>query len=303
MTAHAHAAARSPAGRARAWWLAARPKTLWVGVVPVAVGSAVAAAAGGFALGPALAALAGAVAIQIGTNFANDAFDCLHGADGPDRLGPTRAAAAGLLSPRTLLAGTAVAFAVALAAGAYLATIGGWPIVAIGLASLASGLAYTGGPYPLGYHGLGDVFVFAFFGVVAVCGTVYVQLGTVPALAWLASVPIGALATCVLAVNNARDADTDARAGKRTIAVRFGRRAALVEYAALVAIAYAAPVAIVAAGLAGPWALLPLASAPLAAQTARGLWRSRPEQMNPFLGATARLLIVYGALLAVGVLL
>jgi 1,4-dihydroxy-2-naphthoate octaprenyltransferase len=175
--------AASPPSRLSVWLLAARPKTLSAAVVPVAVGTAVAHRSGGLALGPALAALGGAVAIQIGTNFANDYFDARQGADTAERLGPTRAVQAGLLTPRAMAVATVVAFGVAVLIGLYLVAIGGWPIVAIGLASVISGVAYTAGPYALAYVGLGDLFVLVFFGFVAVCGTSYVQLGRVPELA------------------------------------------------------------------------------------------------------------------------
>jgi 1,4-dihydroxy-2-naphthoate octaprenyltransferase len=292
-----------PPGSPAAWILAARPKTLTAGAVPVAVGTACAYALGGLRAGPALAALAGALMIQIGTNFANDVFDFERGADDDARLGPTRAAQAGLLTPRELRGGMIAAFALAMTAGIYLVTVGGWPIVAIGIASILSGIAYTGGPYPLGYHGLGDVFVMVFFGFVAVCGTAYVQMGAVPALAVWASIPVGALATAVLAVNNARDRETDARTGKRTLAVRLGARGALFEYAALIAIAFATPLALVFTGAASAWALLPLASLPAGVALARRLFRSPPAAMNPVLERTAQLLMVFGILFAVGLAL
>lgn len=289
-------------GSIEAWLIAARPKTLSAGVVPVLVGTACAHAAGAIAIGPALAALAGALLIQIGTNFANDVFDFENGADTAERVGPVRAAQAGLLTPAQLRAGMIAAFGAAMAVGAYLVWVGGWPIVAIGLASIAAGVAYTGGPYPLGYHGLGDVFVMAFFGFVAVCGTAYAQVGHVPALAWWASVPVGALATAILVVNNVRDRDTDARAGKRTLAVRLGRRAGVAEYAVLVAAAYAVPVALAASGSA--WLLLPCATAPLALVLVRRLATTAPgPALNPLLGASARLLALHGALFAAGIAL
>jgi 1,4-dihydroxy-2-naphthoate octaprenyltransferase len=289
-------------GSAGAWLLAARLPTLGAAITPVAVGTAVAHAAGGARPGPALAALLGAVAIQIGTNFANDAFDYQKGADTADRLGPPRAALAGLLTPRALFTGVAIAFAIAFAAGIYLTTVAGWPIVAIGLASLASGLAYTGGPYPLGYNGLGDVFVLGFFGFAAVCGTALVQLGHAPALAWWAAVPVGALATAILVVNNVRDVDGDTRAGKRTLAVRLGRAGAHAEYAVLLLAAYAVPVAI-AAQYRRPLALLPLATMPLAGRAFLSLRGAAGPSHNPVLIATARLLVVHGALFALGLAL
>jgi 1,4-dihydroxy-2-naphthoate octaprenyltransferase len=280
------------------WLQAARPKTLPAAATPVIVGTACAHACGGVAWGPALAALGGAFALQIGANFANDAFDAEKGADGADRIGPLRAVAAGLISASAMKRAMVIAFAVAMVFGIYLTSVAGWPIVAIGLASIAAAFAYTGGPWPLGYHGLGDVFVFVFFGLVAVCGTAFVQLGRVPELAWWASVPVGALSTAILVVNNVRDRAGDARAGKRTLAVRFGRSAGIVEYAVLVAIAYAIPAALAPNHLAR---LLPLATIPLAILRVRALARAAtgPEH-NALLAATAQLLLVHGALFAVG---
>ena len=284
------------------WITAARLRTLPAAVVPVAVGTAVVAATGRVAWGPALAALAGSIAIQIGTNFANDVFDAEKGADGADRIGPLRAVSAGLVSAGAMKRAMILAFAVAAAFGLYLVSVAGWPIVVIGLASIAAGIAYTGGPWPLGYHGLGDVFVLAFFGFVAVCGTAFVQVGHVPCLAWWAAVPVGALATAILVVNNVRDRAGDARAGKRTLAVRFGRRAALVEYALLLAVAYAIPLGLAASGR--PWAALPLLTAPLAFARLRSLAAAAdgPEH-NRLLAATAQLLMLHGALFAVGLAL
>ena len=290
-------------GSARAWVLACRPATLTAAIVPVAVGSAVAHAVGAFRLGPALAALVGAILIQIATNFANDVFDAEKGADTEERLGPTRATASGLLTPRQVRAGLAATIALAAVPGLYLVATSGWPVVVIGVASVMSGIAYTGGPYPLGYHGLGDVFVFVFFGLVAVCGTVFVQAGSVPPLAWLAAVPVGALATAILVVNNVRDRDTDVKAGKRTLAVRFGRRAGLVEYAALLLLAYAAPVACVLWLGRSTWSLLPLASAPLAARLTLALVRQEGRPLNLVLARTAMLLLLFGVLFSAGLVL
>jgi 1,4-dihydroxy-2-naphthoate octaprenyltransferase len=282
-----------------AWLLAMRPRTLPAAATPVVVGSALAAARGGFRPGPALAALAGALCLQVGANFANDVFDFDKGADGPDRLGPTRAVAAGLVSPRAMRVATALAFLAAMLFGVYLVAIGGWPIALIGLCSIAAGLAYTGGPYPLGYHGLGEVFVFLFFGLVAVGGTAYVQLGRLSAEALLCAIPIGLLASAIIVVNNLRDRHSDARAGKRTLAVRLGRERTLWEYRVLLASSYAVIPAI-ALTLHRPAALVPLASAPLAIRLDRALRRTDGAALNPLLGATARLLLVFGLLLAVG---
>ena len=284
------------------WLAASRPRTLPAAVIPVAVGTAVAAAVGHVAWGPALAALGGALAIQIGTNFANDVFDAERGADGPDRIGPTRAVAAGLISAAAMKRAMILAFACAAACGLYLVSIAGWPIAVIGVASILSGIAYTGGPWPLGYHGLGDVFVLVFFGFVAVCGTAFVQLGHVPWLSVWAAIPVGALATAILVVNNLRDRTGDARAGKRTLAVRFGRTAAIVEYAVLLAAAYAIPAGLALAGRG--WAALPLVTAPLAVLRLRQLASCVDgPSFNRCLATTAHLLMIHGALFATGLAL
>ncbi|MFW5925352.1 MAG: 1,4-dihydroxy-2-naphthoate polyprenyltransferase [Myxococcota bacterium] len=287
-------------GRLRAWWLAARPATLTAAVVPVVVGTACAVAVSGFRPGPAVAALLGAMLIQVGTNFANDVFDYEKGADTDARLGPTRAVASGLLTPAAMRRAMAIAFALATGCGVYLTWVAGWPVVAIGVASIVAGMAYTGGPYPLGYHGLGDPFVFVFFGFVAVCGTAYVQVLEVPAIAWWASVPVGCIATAVLVVNNLRDRTTDVGAGKRTLAVRLGRRGAVAEYVLLLAASYATPVLMWALGVVSWPVLLPLASLPSAVAVARRLIASEGAALNPLLGATARLLVWFGLPFAVG---
>ncbi|MEM6796037.1 MAG: 1,4-dihydroxy-2-naphthoate polyprenyltransferase [Acidobacteriota bacterium] len=287
-------------GSLRAWILASRLPTLSAAAVPVAIGAAVAASAGGFRLLPTLAALWGALFIQIGTNFANDVFDYEKGADTSERLGPTRAVQAGLLSADQMRRGMVLTFALAFAAGLYLAWVGGWPIVAIGILSILSGIAYTGGPYPLGYNGLGDVFVFLFFGFVAVAGTVWVNMLALPEMVWWTALPPGALATAILVVNNLRDRVTDVHAGKRTLAVRFGRRAVLAEYALMLALAYGVPLALVLLGKAGPAVLLPLLTLPLAARLWRRLVAGEGAVLNPVLADTAKLLVLHGLLFAVG---
>jgi 1,4-dihydroxy-2-naphthoate polyprenyltransferase len=289
----------------RAWLLAARPKTLPAAVVPVVVGTAVAWDLGGFRPLPAAAALLGALLIQIGTNFANDYLDFLHGADSADRVGPTRAVASGLVTPGRMRAATALAFAAAGVCGLYLARVAGWPVVAIGVASIAAGVGYTaGGRRSLGYLGLGDLFVFAFFGPVAVAGTAYVQLLRWPVEAWLASVPIGALAVAILVVNNARDAETDRASGKRTLAVRFGRGFARAEYLALLAAAYAVPVCQWLAGRESLWVLLAGLSLPLAWPPVRKLLgRVEGPALNAALAETAQLLLAFGILYALGLAL
>lgn len=284
------------------WLQAIRPRTLTTALAPVLVGTAVAHHAGSVALVPALAALLGAVWIQIGTNLANDYYDYVKGADTADRLGPTRVTQAGLVSPERVKAAMWAAFAMAVAPGAYLVAVGGWPIVVIGVVSILSGIAYTGGPFPLGYNGLGDLFVFVFFGLVAVMGTAFVQGAGWPMLGVVAAVPVGLLATAVLVVNNLRDAQTDAKAGKRTLAVRWGERAARVEYSALIAASYMTTVVLMFM-VRSHWALLPLVSLPLAVSVWRGVMADGGRALNPRLGETARLVAVFGALEALGLVL
>jgi 1,4-dihydroxy-2-naphthoate octaprenyltransferase len=243
------------------------------------------------------------VLLQVGANLANDVFDYEKGADTAERLGPTRAVQAGLLSPAEVRVGMLVTFGAAVLVGLYLTAVAGWAIVVIGLSSIAAGIAYTGGPYPLGYHGLGDVFVLGFFGFVAVCGTAFVQAGMVPAIAWWAAAAVGALATAVLVVNNVRDRDTDVKAGKRTLPVRFGRAAGNYEYAALVAVAYAIPVGLVITGSLDSWALAPLATLWLAARLVRRVFSDSGRALNATLVGTARLLLFFGLLFAAGIAL
>ena len=289
-------------GSLRAWVLAARPPTLTAAFVPVLVGTAVAQATSGLRVGPALAALFGAFMLQITSNFANDVFDHEKGADTHERLGPTRAVQAGLLTGAQVRAGMVTTIGLAILAGLYLIWVAGWPVVVIGVCSVLAAVAYTGGPYPLGYHGLGDVFVMIFFGFVAVCGTVFVQTGAVPALAWLASAPVGAIATSVLVVNNVRDRETDVKAGKRTLAVRWGRRAGVIEYCTLLAVAYATPVVAVLGLHRSAWVMLPLATAPIAIRLTRTLATVEGRPLNACLAGTAKLLLAYGVLFAAGLL-
>ena len=289
------------AGSLASWVLAARPKTLPAAIAPVLVGTGLAVERGAFALWPALAALLGALLIQVGTNFANDYFDFRKGADTETRVGPTRAVQSGLLTPREMLAGTAAAFGTATACGAYLTAVAGWPVVAIGLASMAAGVLYTGGPAPLGYVGLGDPFVFVFFGLVAVGGTYYVQALELAPAALLAGVAMGSLITAILVVNNLRDIDTDEASGKRTLAVRLGERGTRAEFALLLAVAYAVPLVGVALFSWPRATLLALATAPLALAPLRAVYAPRdPARLNPALGATARLSALFAVCLALG---
>lgn len=243
-------------GRAGAWALAARPRTLTAAAAPVAAGCGVAAADGVFARGPALAALVGALLIQIATNLANDYYDFVKGSDTEDRVGPVRATQAGLLAPESVRRGAIATLGLATVVGAYLAAVAGWPVVVVGIAALVCAVAYTGGPWPLAYHGLGDLFVFVFFGPVAVAGAYYVQARAVSADALLAGVGIGAFSTAILVANNMRDRETDAAAGKRTLAVRLGDRGTAAQYLACLGAATAAPVAGWAWGDWPAWTLL-----------------------------------------------
>jgi 1,4-dihydroxy-2-naphthoate octaprenyltransferase len=286
---------------ARAWLLAIRPATLPAAVGPVLVGLGVAVGEGVFVPGPALGALAVALLLQIASNLANDLFDFRSGADTAERLGPPRVAALGLIGERELAAGIGIVLGLAGLVGLYLVLVGGWPILVLGIAAIVSAVAYTGGPWPYGYRGLGEVFVFAFFGLVAVTGTAYLQTGQLEPLAVAASLPVGALVTAILVVNNLRDLDSDRRAGKRTLAVRLGERGAVGEYVILVAGAYLVLVVLFVAWMAPLRALLPLLSLPLALPLLRTvLAGGDPRRLNAVLRGTARLSLVFGALLALG---
>jgi 1,4-dihydroxy-2-naphthoate octaprenyltransferase len=278
--------------RFRAFLLAARPRTLPAAAAPVLVGTAAAAGAGALRPLAALAALAGALLLQIGTNYANDVYDHFRGADGPDRVGPVRAVASGLLSPRDVLTAMTLSFAAAFAVGVYLVAIGGWPIVIIGLSGIASGILYTAGPWPLAYHGLGDLFAFVYFGPVAVGGTYYVQAGNVTPTVLAAGAAVGLLIAAILVVNNTRDIVTDRAAGKHTLAVRLGRRASCYYYAALLAAAYGIAVALARS----PLGLLPLLSLPLALRLAGSLWRHEGGALNATLAGTAQLAALFSLL-------
>jgi len=286
-----------------AWWLAVRPATLTASAAPVLVGSGAAWADGFFALWPALAALVGAALLQVGANFANDVFDFERGADTHDRLGPQRATQQGWVTAAQMKRAMWLAFAGATAVGLYLTWVAGWPVLALGLLSIAAAYLYTGGPRPYGYLGLGDVAVFVFFGFGAVAGTYYVQAHSVSALAWLASIPIGALATAILVVNNLRDIETDARAGKNTLAVRLGDARTRSYYFVLLAVSYLVPLLLWWRGLADAWVLLPWLSLPLAIRLASRMRHDRGLALNGCLVRTARLEVVFGLLFALGLAL
>lgn len=285
------------------WILAARPKTLPAAAAAAIVGSAAAYADGRLRLGPALACLLVALLLQIGANLANDVFDYLRGADRPGRLGPLRVTQAGLLSPGQVLAGMWLTFGLAAVLGAYLFVEAGWAVPVIGLAAIAAAVAYTGGPIPYGYYGLGDLLVFIFFGPVAVCGTYFVQSGEVGPRAIWASLPMGFLITAILVVNNLRDIHTDRAAGKHTLAVRLGESGARRELGLMLILAYLVPPAMWAAGMASAWILLAWLSLPFGVRLARSVWRESGRPLNLALAAAGRLTLIYGLLLSVGMIL
>ena len=289
--------------RSRVWMLAIRPRTLPAALAPIIVGSALAIDYGAFHFPSMLAAVAVALLLQIAANLANDGFDHLSGADSPDRLGPVRVTQQGLLSFRSVMTGTAVAIALAMVAGGYLVYRGGLPILLIGVAAILAALAYTGGPLPLGYHGLGEVAVFLFFGFAGVAGSFYVQAQRLPADAILLSVPVGALIVAILVVNNLRDLESDARAGKRTLAVRLGSRASTIEYGLLVFGSYVVlPLIWLVSGADWLW-VLPWLSLPLAYSLVRAIDTERGRSLNRRLGQTAQLALIFSVLLGVGVIL
>ncbi len=289
----------------RLWLMAARPRTLPAAISPVLVGTAAAVdVADRFRAGAFVAALVGSVFIQIGTNLANDYSDARRGADAADRLGPVRVTSSGLVAPPRVLVATWIAFGVAVGAGIYLATVAGVVILIVGAASIAAGVLYTGGPRPYGYEGLGEVFVFLFFGLVAVNGSYYVQLEHLDWLPFGFSLSVGCLVTAILVVNNVRDLETDRRAGKRTLAVRIGRERTRGVYAALMGAAFVAlPVTLLAAN--GPaWALLALAAAPLARRPLTAVMtRTDGPSLNRVLAGTGALLAAFSVLLSAGLLI
>lgn len=286
----------------RTWVLSCRPKTLSAAAAPVLVGLAVAHVSAPLSFLPALVTLVGAWLLQIASNLANDVFDSEKGADTHERLGPTRAVQAGLLTAAQMKKGLFVCLLLALLTGVYLTWVAGPVIIAIGILSMISAVAYTGGPYPLGYHGLGDLFVMIFFGFVAVCGTVFVQLGHVPSLAWVAALPVGATTTNILVVNNLRDRHTDAQANKRTLAVRFGRRGALNEYVGMYILAYLTPLLIWLFFVQDLWVLMPILTLPFAVKNIRGVFRDEGRDLNRHLVGSAQLVFFYGVALALGLL-
>jgi 1,4-dihydroxy-2-naphthoate octaprenyltransferase len=283
--------------------MAARLRTLPAAVAPVLVGTALSATERHLRVGGFVAALLGAIFIQVGTNLSNDYSDARRGADTEDRLGPVRVTAGGLVPPRQVLVATYVSFGVAVLCGVYLVWLAGPILLAIGAASILAGVLYTGGPRPYGYEGLGEVFVFLFFGLVAVAGSYFVQTEKVEWEAFVLAVPVGLLASAILVVNNVRDIDTDRRAGKRTLAVRLGRDRTRRLYAALVGVAFmAVPVEVVLGTT--PWALLALLAAPMVHRPLEAVAsRTDGPSLNGALAGTGALLGAFSLLLTAGLLL
>ena len=285
----------------RIWMMAVRPKTLWASVAPVIVGLALAQAEGPLNWLAAIATLVGSILIQIGTNFSNDYSDFHKGADTEEREGPVRVTQAGLVSPGRMLGSTVFVFALAGLVSIYLVSAAGWPIAVIGVAAIASGVLYTAGPFPLGYLGLGDLFVCIFFGPVAVGGTYFVQCGTAPWPVLVAGLAPGLLSVAILVVNNLRDIEGDRAAGKKTLAVRFGPLFARVEYLFCILASAAVPLVLIAMpGWDYPVAFASVALILGAVPPIRGVFKQADgKALNPVLAATAKLLLIYSLVFSV----
>ncbi|HEY3476087.1 MAG TPA: 1,4-dihydroxy-2-naphthoate polyprenyltransferase [Anaerolineales bacterium] len=289
-----------PSSSWHAWMLAIRPRTLPAAAAGVIMGSALAWRDGFFRLDASLACLLTALLLQIGSNLANDVFDFERGTDTPDRLGPVRVTQAGLLTPSQVKYGMAAVFGLAALLGLYLVWLGGWPILLIGIAAILSAMAYTGGPFPLGYYGLGDLFVFLFFGLAAVAGTYYVQAGSISPAAWWMTIPPGLLITAILVVNNLRDFENDRKAGKRTLAVMLGEQATKIQYLICMIAAYL--VMPLAAGLGViPWlSLLAWLSLPFAIRATRVVFTEQGRPLNAALAATGQTALLFSLLFWIG---
>ncbi len=285
------------------WLRAARPQTLPASFVPILAGASLAWHHSVFRWDASLVALLCALLIQIGTNFANDYYDFLKGADTPDRIGFERATAAGLVTPNAMFRATYLTMALAFVLGLYLVWIGGWIILMIGLLSLLFGVLYTGGPFPLGYNGLGDLFVFIFFGIVAVMGTYYVNALQWSVQSFWLSVPVGALCVNILVVNNLRDIEQDKQTGKRTLGVLLGEKALQTEYLLLVIVSFLTPFIFFLLYNFSLWIFLPFLSLPFALQLIHHIWyHDDKRELNQTLERTAKFMVFFGALLSIGIL-
>lgn len=282
------------------WWMAARPKTLPAAAAPVIAATALVAVDGRLSIGPAVACLMTALLLQIAANLANDVFDFQRGADTSERLGPTRVTQAGLLSPGMVRTGMWVCFILAGLLGLYVALASGWPILLVGIAAVWAALAYSGGPLPYGYYGLGEVGVFLFFGLAAVCGTYYAQATTVNTSVLLLSTSMGFLSTAILVVNNLRDIHTDRVGGKKTLATRFGVTFTKWEYTLLIVGSYTLPVILWLAGYSGIWVATTFLSIPLAVRCVENVFSLRGRELNHLLAETGRLELAFSLAFSVG---
>ncbi len=288
---------------ARVFFTAARPRTLSAAIVPVLVGTAAAVSHASFRADVFVAALLASILIQVGANYANDVSDHLRGADTAERLGPSRATALGLVSPRAMTTAAAISFALAAFFGLYLVAVGGPLVLVVGLASIAAAVLYTGGPWPLGYHGLGDLVCFVFFGLIPVVTMDYLHSGAVSAAAWWAAIPVACIVTAILVVNNLRDLEQDRAVGKRTFAVLLGRMGTRVWYSILLAVAYVVPLLAWALEIFPFAVFLVMLTAPLAQKLGDTVSHREGRELNAALGGTSRLHLLFGGLLSLGLLL
>ncbi|MCP4051210.1 MAG: 1,4-dihydroxy-2-naphthoate polyprenyltransferase [bacterium] len=286
----------------QAWIMALRPKTLPAALAPVAVGTAVAVTDNSFNFFPAFAALLGALLLQIAVNLANDYFDSKSGVDTKERLGPVRVTSAGLIKPAQVKMGMILSIILALIVGIYLIYIGGWPILVIGVASIISALSYSGGPFPLASNGLGDIFVFIFFGLIAVMGTYYVQALTLTSFVFISSLPVGFLITAIIVINNLRDIETDKKAGKKTLAVMIGKKGSRLEYLLLLTFSYIILFCLWISGQCSPVILLPVITLPMAYSVTKTVLNETGPVLNEALAKTAKLSLIYSLLFSAGII-
>lgn len=286
-----------------AWVLASRPRTLPAAIMPVVVGSSIAIFQNKFQMLPASIALFCSLLIQIGTNFVNDLFDFLHGTDKIDRVGPQRAVTSGIISSKEMKLGILFVFGLSFFLGLYLVYIGGWLILLLGILSILAGIAYTAGPFPLAYNGLGDIASFLFFGLVGTVGTYYVQAGDVTALVFWSSVPVGALITNILVVNNYRDREEDRSNGKNTLAVLLGEKFTRIQYVFFMIVSYSIVFVVYFTYKNDLFVFLPLLSLPLSLKLIRMIFTLRGRELNKTLELTAKLSAIYAFLFATGILL
>ncbi len=289
--------------KTESWILASRPKTLLAAIVPVLIGSVLAVNVGKYHLAASIIALICSIFIQIGTNFVNDLYDFLAGSDSKNRLGPQRALSSGLITVTEMKWAIFITFFTTLLLGMYLVYLAGWVIFLVGILSIFAGIAYTAGPYPLAYNGLGDIFVFIFFGFVGTVGTYFVQALEINSFVVWASIPVGALITNILVVNNYRDVDEDKMHGKNTLAVKFGRKFTRLQYLSFMILSYAILIIVYFTYKQSYYIFLPLLSFPLAVKLIKMIYTLQGTELNKTLELTAKLSAIYGLLFAIGILI